>query len=77
MCLLTLMNIVDKDVMIYGAGDVAAEAALALCDKNRTTITCVDESFTFPRKRNIDAMEGKDWPMAKLKVNFASKVKGD
>ena len=64
----------DKDIMIYGAGDVAAEAALALCDKNRTTITCIDESFTFPRKRNIDAMEVK-MKEGKLKVNFASKIK--
>ncbi len=64
----------DKDIMIYGAGDVAAEAAIALCDKNRTTITCVDESFTFPRKRNIDAMEAKI-KENKLKVNFATKVK--
>lgn len=64
----------DKDVMIYGAGDVAAEAALALCDANRTTITCIDESFTFPRKRNIDAMQAKI-NEGKLKVNFASKVK--
>lgn len=64
----------NKDVMIYGAGDVAAEAALALCDRNRTTITCIDESFTFPRKRNVDAMEAK-MKEGKLKVNFASKVK--
>ena len=63
-----------KDIMIYGAGDVAAEASLALCDTNRVTITCIDESFTFPRKRNVDAMQSKI-NEGKLKVNFASKVK--
>lgn len=49
-----------EDVMIVGAGDVACEAAIALAGKgtNRVTLSAVDEEFTFPKKRNIDAVRG-------------------
>ncbi len=46
----------DKHVLVYGGGDVAAEAALALCDHNRVTMATIDEELTFPRKRNRDAL---------------------
>ena len=46
----------DKHVLIYGGGDVAAEAALALCPHNRVTMATIDEELIFPRKRNRDAL---------------------
>jgi len=46
----------DRDVLIYGGGDVAAEAALALCPHNRVTMATIDETLIFPRKRNRDAL---------------------
>ena len=45
-----------KRIFIYGGGDVAAEAALALCETNDVTLVTVDEALTFPRKRNVDAL---------------------
>ncbi len=45
-----------KNVLVYGGGDVAAEAALALCEHNRVTMATIDEELTFPRKRNRDAL---------------------
>ena len=64
----------DKDIMIYGGGDMAADAALALCNQNRTTITYRGSSFTAPRKRNIEALSEKI-NEGKLRVNFNSNVK--
>ena len=49
----------DKRVLIYGGGDVAAEAALALCDLAEVTLVTIDSEFIFPKKRNIDAMLAK------------------
>ncbi|MGR3318084.1 MAG: NAD(P)-binding domain-containing protein [Candidatus Anammoxibacter sp.] len=65
---------IDKDVMIYGGGDMAAEAALSLCDRNRTTIVYKGSSFTSPRKRNIDALNAKI-EEGKINVYFNSKPK--
>jgi polyferredoxin len=48
-----------KDLVVFGAGDVACEAALALCDHNRVTMVAPDPEFTFPRQRNIDAVHAK------------------
>ncbi len=45
-----------QDVLIYGGGDVAAEAALALCRTNRVTLVTVDPALTYPKKRNVDAL---------------------
>jgi NosR/NirI family transcriptional regulator, nitrous oxide reductase regulator len=45
-----------KEICIYGGGDVALEAALALCDKNRVTLVTIDKELVFPKKRNIDAL---------------------
>jgi len=47
----------DRHVLIYGGGDVAAEAALALCSHNRVTMATIDETLIFPRKRNCDALQ--------------------
>lgn len=48
----------DEDILIVGAGDVACEAAIALAGKgtNRVTMSAIDGEFTFPKKRNIDAV---------------------
>jgi len=49
-----------KKILIYGGGDVACEAALALCDHNDVTLATIDEAFVFPKKRNIDAIRLKE-----------------
>jgi len=47
----------DQDLVVFGAGDVACEAAVALADRgNRVSMVAPDKSFTFPKKRNIDAV---------------------
>ena len=50
----------DKDILIYGGGDVAAEGALALCDTNRVTLVTIDDEFIFPKKANVDKMRAKE-----------------
>jgi thioredoxin reductase/NAD-dependent dihydropyrimidine dehydrogenase PreA subunit len=45
-----------KRVFVYGGGDVAAEAALALSEQNHVTMVTIDEALTFPKKRNVDAL---------------------
>ncbi|MCH8252273.1 MAG: NAD(P)-binding domain-containing protein [Planctomycetes bacterium] len=47
----------DKDLLVFGAGDVACEAAIVLADRgNRVTMVAPDKEFTYPKKRNIDAV---------------------
>ena len=47
----------DRNLLVFGAGDVACEAAIALADGgNRVTMVAPDREFTFPRKRNIDGV---------------------
>lgn len=48
-----------QNILIYGGGDVAAEAALALCEGNTVTLATIDQELTFPRKRNLDALHAK------------------
>ena len=66
----------DKDVVIVGAGDVACEAAIALAtgDRgNRVTLTAIDKAFTFPKKRNIDAVRALE-AEGKLTIALDSSV---
>jgi len=49
-------RIQGRDVLVYGGGNVAAEAALALSANNRVTMATIDEELIFPRKRNRDAL---------------------
>lgn len=51
-------DFVGKSLVIVGAGDVACEAAVALAQSgtNRVMMTAVDKEFTYPKKRNIDAV---------------------
>lgn len=46
----------DQDIAVVGAGDVAAETALALCDRNRVTLLVRREAIDRPKKRNRDAL---------------------
>jgi thioredoxin reductase/NAD-dependent dihydropyrimidine dehydrogenase PreA subunit len=46
-----------EDVLIYGGGDVAVEAAVALCDANRVALVTVDPELTFASRRNVDAVQ--------------------
>ncbi len=46
----------DKDLLIYGGGDVAAEAAIALAPHNRVNLVTIDPEFIFPKKRNVDKL---------------------
>ena len=48
-----------SQVLVYGGGDVACEAALSLCDHNKVTMATIDKEFIFPKKRNADAVLAK------------------
>ncbi len=50
----------DRDILIYGGGDVALEGALRLCDHNRVTLVTIDKEFIYPKRRNIDALKAKE-----------------
>ena len=64
----------QQDIVIYGGGDVAAEASLALCDTNKVTLVTIDKSFVFPKKRNIDLMLSKQ-KEGKLDIHFDTRLK--
>lgn len=70
----------DQDILIVGAGDVACEAAIALASDatpgkaNRVTLSAVDREFTFPKKRNIDAVRRLE-AEGKLTIHLASSVR--
>lgn len=65
----------DEDILIVGAGDVACEAAIALAKDghNRVTMSAIDKEFTFPKKRNIDAVRALE-AEGKLTVHLDSRV---
>ncbi len=46
----------NNQLFVYGGGDVACEAALALCDTNHVTMATIDKEFIYPKKRNSDAI---------------------
>ncbi len=47
----------NSDLVIFGAGDVACEAAIVLADRgNRVSLVAPDKEFTYPKKRNIDGV---------------------
>lgn len=60
-------------VFVYGGGDVACEAALALCENNDVTLVTVDERFLYPKKRNADAVLAKA-EEGKLALHFGSRL---
>ncbi len=59
----------NSNVLIYGGGDVACEAALALSDHNIVTMVTIDKEFIYPKKRNADACLEKV-KEGKLKLHF-------
>lgn len=48
-----------RNLVVFGAGDVACEAAIVLSDHNHVTLVAPDQEFTFPRRRNIDAVNAR------------------
>lgn len=64
-----------KRVLIYGGGDVAAEAALHLSEVADVTLVTIDAEFLFPKKRNVDAMHEKE-RAGKLTIHMNSKLTG-
>ncbi len=65
-----------KEILVVGAGDVACEAAIALGQEptNRVTLSAIDREFTFPRKRNVDAVRALEQE-GRLSILLASRVK--
>ncbi len=65
----------DEDVLIVGGGDVACEAAIALARRgtNRVTLSAIDQEFTFPKKRNIDAVRALE-SEGQLRIELGSHV---
>lgn len=47
-----------KKILVYGGGDVALEAAVALArgENNDVTLATIDKEFVYPKQRNIDAL---------------------
>ncbi|MEM7676974.1 MAG: NAD(P)-binding domain-containing protein, partial [Myxococcota bacterium] len=64
----------DQDILIYGGGDVALEAALQLCGHNRVTLVTIDKAFIYPKKRNVDALLAKQ-AEGKVTVHMNSHLK--
>ncbi len=66
----------NEDILIVGAGDVACEAAIALAEPgtNRVTLSAIDREFTFPKKRNIDAVRALE-AEGKLEILLGSSVR--
>ncbi len=60
-----------KHIFVYGGGDVACEAALALCKNNTVTMVTIDEALTYPKKRNADAILAQA-AAGNLNLNLAS-----
>ncbi len=63
-----------KNILVYGGGDVAAEAVLALSDHNKVTMVTIDPEFIFPKKRNADALLAKA-KEGKIKLHFDTRLK--
>lgn len=63
-----------KDVLVYGGGDVALEAALALCEHNPVTLVTIDKEFIYPKKRNVEALRAKE-AEGKVAIHMASWLK--
>ena len=65
-----------NDILIVGAGDVACEAAIALAadESNRVTMSAIDKEFSYPKKRNIDAVRALE-AEGKLRIVLDSSVK--
>jgi NosR/NirI family transcriptional regulator, nitrous oxide reductase regulator len=45
-----------QHILVYGGGDVACEAVIALAAHNQVTHVMLDEELSYPKKRNADAV---------------------
>ena len=63
----------NQDILIYGGGDVALEAALRLCDTNTVTLVTIDEEFVYPKKRNVDALRARQ-AEGKVSIHMQSRL---
>jgi thioredoxin reductase/ferredoxin len=63
----------DKRIFVYGGGDVAAEATLALAPHNTVTMATIDKELLFPRKRNREALETEQ-AAGRLDLQLASRL---
>ena len=73
--LIDLAEYQDQDILVYGGGDVALEAAIALAPSNRVTLVTIDKELTFPKKRNKEKLfdlEKQD----QVRVHLNSKLLG-
>jgi len=62
-----------QNIFVYGGGDVAAEAVIALAESNTVTMVTIDEELVYPKKRNKDALYALQ-KAGKLDLNLASKL---
>lgn len=60
-------------ILVYGGGDVALEAALALCARNTVTLATIDPELVFPRKRNIEALRREE-AAGRITVHLATRL---
>jgi NosR/NirI family transcriptional regulator, nitrous oxide reductase regulator len=64
----------QKDILVVGAGDVAAEAAIALAKTNKVIMSAIDKEFVYPKKRNIDKLRALE-ASGDLRIILNSSVK--
>lgn len=64
----------QKNVLVYGGGDVALEAAVSLAESNNVTMVTIDPEFVYPSKRNIDRLKEKV-KQGKVDLHFKSSLK--
>lgn len=63
-----------QDVFIYGGGDTAVEAALALAPRSRVTLATRNPEWIHPRQRNIEQIEAER-RRGRVKVHFNTELK--
>ncbi len=64
----------EKNILIYGGGDVAAEAVIALAAHNNVTMVTIDEDLIFPKKRNVDKLRELE-KQKKLQIHLDTHLK--
>src|SRR5688572_2508547 len=71
--LLDPADFAGRKLLVYGGGDVALEATLALADTNEVTLVTIDEQLTYPKKRNVDALRAKE-AAGRVKVHLGTQL---
>lgn len=64
-----------KQIIVVGGGDVACEAAIALArdTTNTVTLSAIDQEFSYPKRRNIDAVRALE-DQGQLRILLGSTV---